>query len=295
MKKIIMGVDELPKSDHLTLLLGNFDGVHLGHYELVKDAKRNGEGELGVMLFDKNPAIFLKRKSQNILTSLEDKIRIFASYGFDYAYVLPLTEALLKKSKDDFIHDYIEPLSPALLVVGEDYSFGAEGKGNASDLSEKYPTHVVPLKTVNGEKIGTQEIIRLLEEGKIKEANEFLGRPYEIHGTVINGFHNGNKLGFPTANLSLASPYVIPRFGVYKTLSYVRGVPHLSMTNIGNNPTFGLLNHPTIETYITNFHENIYNETLYLEFVDYLREETKFSSLEELIEQLKRDETSLSR
>ncbi len=295
MQKIILGVDELPQSNHLTLLLGNFDGVHLGHYELVKDAKRNGEGELGVMLFDHNPAVFLKRKSTKILTSLEDKIRIFASYGFDYVFVLPLSETLLKKSKDDFIHDYIEPLNPALLVVGEDYSFGAEGKGTANDLSEKYPTDVISLKTINGVKIGTQEIIHLLEEGKIKEANEFLGRPYEIHGTVINGFHNGNKVGFPTANLSLSSPYVIPRSGVYKTLAYVRGIPHLSMTNIGDNPTFGLLDHRTIETYITNFHENIYDETLYLEFVSYLRGERKFASLEELIEQLKKDEVSLYR
>lgn len=293
MERIIIGVDRIPESKRLTLLLGNFDGMHLGHFELVKDAKKNGEGELGVMLFDQNPAIFLKQKSPKILTSLEDKIRLFSSYGFDYVFILPLNEALLNVSKDDFILHYLSLLNPSLIVVGEDYTFGKRGEGNAFDLKKIFKVDIVPLKTSCGVKIGTQEIIGLLNRGEIEEANALLGRNYEIHGKVVNGFHNGTSLGFPTANLSLSSPYVIPRVGVYKTISYIRGVPHLSMTNIGNNPTLGLLLHPTIETFVLNFHETIYEETMYLDFISFLREEKKFSSLDELKEQLRKDVASL--
>ncbi len=294
MKKIVLGVDKLPKTNRLTLLLGTFDGVHLGHYELVKDAKFHSEGELGVLLFDKNPSTLLGNKSPRILTSLEDKIRIFSSYGFDYVFVLPLNEPLLHERKEEFIDHYLLPLSPSLLVVGEDYSFGLKAEGKALDLQARFATDIVPIMYKNGHKIGTQEIIASLEKGDIAKANEDLGRLYEIQGKVINGYQNGRKFGFPTANLSLSSPYVVPHSGVYKTITYVRGIPHKSLTNIGDNPTIGLLNHASIETYIDHFHGDIYGDTIYIDFLSFLREEKKFSTIDDLKKQLEIDKKSLS-
>lgn len=293
MNKIVFGLDKIPETKRLTLLLGTFDGVHLGHYELIKEAKIHGEGELGVLLFDKNPSLLLGNKSTKILTSLEDKIRIFASYGFDYVFVLPLNESLLRESKEEFIAHYLVPLSPSLIVVGEDYSFGKKAEGKALDLRERFATDIVPILSKNGHKIGTQEIIASLERGEITNANEDLGRLYEIQGKVIGGYQNGRKLGFPTANLSLSSPYVLPRSGVYKTITYVRGIPHKSLTNIGNNPTLGLLHHASVETYIDRFHDEIYGNTIYIAFLSFLREEKKFPNIDCLKKQLEIDKKSL--
>lgn len=293
MKCYRLGIDEIPSFHRLTLLLGTFDGLHRGHYELVKEAKIKGEGDLGVVFFDKNPASILRHKSEKVLTSTDDKIRLFSSFGFDAVFLLPLSLDLLQKSKNEFIEEYIKPLNPSLIVVGEDYSFGYKGEGKVDDLASIFPTSVVPLLSENGEKIGTQEIIRLIENGEIEEANRQLGRAYEIHGKVSHGLQNGRKIGFPTANLELSTPYVLPRTGVYKTLSFVRGIPHLSLTNVGNNPTIGVLKHPVIETFIEGFQGEIYDETLYVSFLSFLREEKKFASLDELKKQIEIDKTSL--
>lgn len=293
MKCYRLGIDEIPPFHRLTLLLGNFDGCHRGHYELVKEAKIKGEGDLGVLFFEGNPASILHHKSEKVLTSTDDKIRLFSSFGFDAVFLLPLSSEILQKSKEDFLKQYLEPLHPSLIVVGEDYSFGYKGGGKVNDLALKFPTSVVPLLSENGHKIGTQDIIRLLEKGDIEEANRELGRAYEIHGKITYGLQNGRKIGFPTANLELDIPYVLPHTGVYKTLSYVRGIPHLSLTNIGNNPTIGVLKHPVIETFIEGFQGEIYGETLYVSFLSFLREERKFSSLVELKRQIEIDKTHL--
>lgn len=293
MKCYRLGIDEIPTFHRLTLLLGNFDGCHRGHYELVKEAKIKGEGDLGVLFFEGNPASILHHKSEKVLTSTDDKIRLFSSFGFDATFLLPLSTDILQKSKEEFLEQYLEPLHPFLVVVGEDYSFGYKGEGKVKDLVLKFPTSVVPLLSENGCKIGTQEIIHLLESGNVEEANRELGRAYEIHGKVSHGLQNGRKIGFPTANLELDTPYVLPHAGVYKTLSYVRGIPHLSLTNVGNNPTIGVLKHPVIETFIEGFQGEIYGETLYVSFLSFLREEKKFSSLDELKKQIEIDKTHL--
>ncbi len=295
MKGIVyrLGWGVTPKK--LTLLLGSFDGLHLGHYELIKEAKKRAEGDIGVLLFSNNMAPFLGKKSESILTTLDDKLRLFSSYGFSYVFVIPVTPKLLALDKDSFLLKYIAPLSPSLLICGEDYSFGYQAKGRVDDLKERFPTLVVPLKTMYGEKIGTQGIIAHIEKGEIEKANEELGRPYEVNGRVTTGFQNGRKIGFPTANISLEAPYVFPRSGVYKTLIYIRGIPHLSLTNIGNNPTFGLLDEKSIETYIPHFEKDIYGETVYLSFLSFIREEKRFASVEELREQIEKDEKSLDK
>ncbi len=279
--------------DRLTLLLGSFDGLHLGHYELVKEAKKKASGDIGALLFSDNIASFLGHKSAKSLTSLEDKKRLFASYGFDYLFIIPLSKEFLALDKDSFLDKYIAPLSPSLLICGEDYSFGKRAEGKSDDLKKRFDASILPIKTMNGEKIGTQRIIALIEEGKIEEANARLGRDYEISGKVVRGLGNGHKIGFPTANLSLSSPYPLPPSGVYKTVSYLRGIPHLSLTNIGDNPTFGVSKERSIETYIPSFGGEIYGETLYLSFLSFIRKERKFKSVEELKKQIELDTFSL--
>lgn len=281
---------------HLTLALGNFDGLHKGHMALIDTLLDKANGETGVYLFDANPADFFPSpKSHYVLTTLEDKIRILSSLKVDYAFVRHLSTDFFKESKDDFLSELKEQINPELVVVGSDYTFGSLPQGHPSDLRKAFPTVSVPLLFIEGQKVSTQEIIGAIQNGKIEKANFLLGRDYEIMGKVGHGFANGRKIGFPTANLVLSSPYVLPRSGVYKGLCYSRGLAYPSIINVGTNPTVGLLKHPLVECYLQGMNEEIYDETLYVSFGSFLREEMKFASLEELKKQLGQDILSLTR
>lgn len=276
---------------HLALCLGNFDGIHLGHQKLFKEAKRYGK-HVGVLLFDKNPAEFFpSNKSLKVLTGLDDKIKILESLGVEYVFVTHVSKEFFALSKEEFIRDYIDTLHPSIIVCGTDYRFASKASGSPEDLKKTYKVHVVDLLLhKNGEKISTQSIIRLIEEGKIEEANALLGRPYGVTGTVVKGLELGRTIGYPTANLSLKEKYVIPLNGVYSTTT--NGL--LSFTNVGNNPTVGVLHDPIIETHILDFNADLYGETVTLSFRHFIRNEKTFASLSELKEQLDKDITKVS-
>lgn len=295
MESFLFNAGEIPfLKDKLTLCLGNFDGVHQGHQALILEARKEAEGPLGVLLFDDNPArYFPNGKSARVLTSLEDKKRHFAALGVDVAYVIHINQAFFSLSKDAFIAQVLAPLKPQRLVVGEDYSFGDRASGRIGDLKKHFPVTAVPLLNEQGKKISTQSIIKAIQNGEIAKANSELGKPYEITGVVGHGFENGRKLGFPTANLVLSTPYVYPQDGVYLALIYLRGVPYKALVNVGNNPTMGLLKEPVIECYLANLNETIYGETLYVDFLKKLRDEVKFASPEALEAQMEKDKEAL--
>ena len=153
---------------------------------------------------------------------------------------------------------------------------------------------VVPLCEIGGIKVSTQSIISFLKEGNLRQANAFLGRPYQLVGKVVRGFQNGRKIGFPTANLALDAPYVLPKSGVYLGLCYVDGLPYKSLINIGANPTVGLLKQNIVECYLEGLDKDIYGSRLYVDFLSYVREEKKFDSLQDLEAQILIDRRLLS-
>lgn len=297
MEKIFFSYGESPKHyDKLTLLLGTFDGFHLGHRSLVLEAKKKSEGPIAVLLFDHSPSDFLERgKSKEILTSLEDKLLLFDTAGVDVAYIIHLDKAFLNVSKNDFIENVLKRIGPSLIVVGKDYTFGKFGEGDVAYLSSFIPVDSVDLLEMDGHKVSTQRLVSLIHEGKFEIVTEELGRNYEIKGVIAHGKEVGRKMGFPTANLAMKDNYALPKDGVYLTLSYLRGVPYKSLTNIGKNPTFGDDNKRTVESYLENFDGNAYGETLYISFLSFIRGEKKFSSLEELKEQIELDKQYLKR
>jgi riboflavin kinase/FMN adenylyltransferase len=273
-----------------TLCLGTFDGFHRGHQSLLFAARKAAEGDVAVLLFDQNPALFFSNnKSQKVLTSLDDKSRLLESKGCNILYVIHVDQAFFKLSPQEFIDEVLRPLEVSRLVMGSDYTFGAEGKGTPELLSRFFKTEVVPLLNENGKKISTQSLIKEIEAGDVSEAAKELGRPYQIVGKVIHGFENGRKIGFPTANLYLAAPYVLPKNGVYLGLCYVRGIPHKALINVGINPTVGLLKEPVVECYLDDLDEDIYGETLYCEFLLHIRDEITFPTLDGVKEQIKKD------
>ena len=292
MKNIEATFDNIKESFDGILLLGNFDGVHKGHVELVRTALDMSDN-VAVLLFKNHPLdVFKPEEKHPFLTTLDDKIRRFRNLGVDTFYVIDNTIEFYNHSKDEFI-EFLKRINPSKIVVGEDYTFGKGKEGNVSHLKECFSTSIVPLLKINDTKVGTYQIKELLKNGDVSFANNLLGYNYEVRGKVIKGYGNGRTIGFPTANLELKDNYLLPKNGVYKTLVYVRGIPHYAITNVGKNPTVGLLKHQIVESYIKDINEDLYGESIYVSFIEYLRDEKKFDSLDDLKAQLEQDKKTI--
>ena len=276
------------KVDNLSLILGYFDGVHLGHQYLIKEARKYAKHPLAILTFDKPVSSLINNgKSNDLITSLDDRFKMISKLGVDYYYLFHIDKDFLNLSDLDFI-DLLKKLNVKEVFVGEDYRFGKNRVGTPNTLKDFFDVRVIDLLKENGEKISTQEIKNLLELGKLEEANKLLGHNYQISGTLITGKGIGRKIGFPTLNLKMYSNYVLPRFGVYKTITYLDGIPHLSITNVGVNPTVDAGDVPSIEIHLKDYsNDNV--SSLCVEFLEFVRPEIKFSSLEELKEQISKD------
>ncbi|MBU6140065.1 MAG: riboflavin biosynthesis protein RibF [Proteobacteria bacterium] len=281
------------------LTIGNFDGVHLGHSQIISQVKKIAKEKnlaSAILTFEPHPIYFLRpEKPRDFrITSLAQKLEIFRQQEIDYVIILPFNQNFSEISAHDFAQKILsETLNAKHLVIGYDFTFGKNRQGNFRFL-ENFNfglSEISPLK--NSEQTCSSSLVRkFLCEGKIAEANQVLGRNFTIHGVVNEGRKLASQLGFPTANL-IAKPHVIkPKFGVYKTQTFI---PHLkkkfsSITNFGIKPTLQQSqNEPLFETHIADFSEEIYGKKIHVEFLSFIREEKKFSSLEELKIQIRRD------
>ena len=289
MKDIIrFDLDHMPEANPgLTLALGNFDGVHRGHQRLFVETSLEASGDAAVLFFA-HPFGYGPS-----LSSLEDKIRYAGTSRLDKLYVFDNDERVFGLSAEEFIERVLLPLGTKTVVVGEDFRFGKNRSGDASLLQKYFRVIVVPLLEEDGSKVSSTRIKELLHEGDILKANALLGRSYEIKGTIVHGFHNGSKIGFPTANIDCPFPYVLPQSGVYCGVVYLSGKAYRAMVNVGSNPTIGALDHPIIEAHILDFDDDCYDKTMYCAFLAYIRPEMKFDSMEELQKQLRIDETKI--
>ena len=290
MKIIDFNINNTPVNDKdLVLCLGFYDGLHLGHQHLINLALNEGY-PVGVMTFDIAPAVLLGKKENYSLTSTFDKADILEDMGVKYLYLMHFEKETLKVTKDEFIERVLKPLNPRKIFVGEDYKFGVLGEGNANYLKNFFDVQVIPLQKIDNLKISSKKIRELVEAGKVDKAAELLGRPYRICGLVVEGDHNGQKIDFPTANLELDYSYVFPKEGVYMGYGYFMNRKRKAMICVGTHPTIHQLMKPIIEVHIIDFNENLYGRELYVDFVSYLRGVKQYSSLEELREQLIKDE-----
>ncbi len=278
-----------PCDKPIALCLGYFDGVHLGHINIINEARKKSELPIGILTFDRPVSSLIdNHKSKEVLTSLDDRFRIISRYSLDYYFVLHIDKDFVSLEKEDFI-EILKKLNVKEIYVGEDYRFAKNRSGNITYLKQHFKVFEVPLLNIDNKKISTQDIIEYIKNGDIEKANDLLGHDYQIMGVVVKGHQLGTSLGFPTANIKLSDNYVIPKYGVYKTIAYISGVPHLSLTNVGVHPTVNKEDKPTIEVHIPSYKSDDYNKTIYLEFLSFVREEKKFSSTEELQKQIKED------
>ena len=290
MKIIDFDINTTPTNDKdLVLCLGFFDGLHLGHQALINKALNEGY-PVGVMTFDIAPRVLLGKKENYSITSPFDRADFLEDMGVKFLYLMHFNKETLGVTKDEFIEKVLKPLNPKKIFVGTDYRFGTGGEGDAKYLKNFFDVEVVELEKIDNIKISSKKIREYIENGKMEKAASLLGRPYRICGLVIEGQHNGQKLGFPTANLELDYPYVFPKEGVYMGYGYFMNRRRKAMISVGTHPTINQLLKPIIEVHIIDFNENLYGRELYVDFISYMRANKQFDSLDDLRDQLIKDE-----
>ncbi len=275
--------------------LGFFDGVHLAHREVIKKtvecARKNG-GKSVIFTFFKNPLEVLTGKKYSYLTTREEKTKLIEALGVDYLFYLDF-EKIKHIEAGDFIRDIlVKYFAPKCIVTGFNNHFGAGGKGSPTLLREyaqKFNYEYFEMQEIKkeGETISSTLIKKHLEEGKIKTANELLGRNFKISGKVVAGNKIGRKISYPTANINWENNIAKLPYGVYSGYTIFEGRKYLSITNWGMRPTVDT--NEVLEAHILHFDSDIYDKNIEIEFVDFIREPKKFNSLDELRAQISKD------
>jgi riboflavin kinase/FMN adenylyltransferase len=279
------------------ITLGNFDGLHLGHQELIRKVIRRAK-ELGaysiVVTFRPHPLkILAPEKCPPLISIYEEKIRLFEKLGVDVLVKIPFTLEFSKMSPEDFVRNILcDMLGAREIYVGSNYRFGRGREGNITTLKamgEKFgfTLREVEQVSLDGEVISSTKIRHLLRDGEVEHAARLLGRTYAITGIVVKGDGRGKGLGFPTANIA-PKHSIIPAHGVYAVRLFVRDKFYDGIANIGMRPTFDK-NVLAVEVHVFDFNEDIYGEEISLYFIGKIREEKKFDSADELILQIRAD------
>lgn len=273
--------------------IGYFDGLHIGHQELIKKVLEIcGDDEVPTLItFEPDPWLVL-RKLDNIpqLLPMEKRIEIGKQLGIQRWILLHFDQTLASLSPQEFIR-VLEQLKVSKLVCGFDFHFGSKGQGNVSVLKESAAFEVYEIAKVQFEehKVSTTYIEHLLEQGNVRLANQLMNRHYAFEGFVIAGMQKGRTINFPTANLQLCDNYLIPKTGAYMVHVYLHDHLYFGIMNIGHNPTFNYRDSMSIEVHLFDFDEMIYGEKLRVEMIERIRDEQKFNNINELINRLELD------
>jgi riboflavin kinase / FMN adenylyltransferase len=281
------------------IALGSFDGLHLGHMDLINktiELARKHRAKSMVYTFKNHPlCVVNKDKVPKLLMDNNTKLELLERIGVEIVDLVNFDTEFMKISPEVFIENMVKHYNLKGLIVGFNYRFGYKNSGDIDLLREyskklNFELHVIDSVTYEGEVVSSSRIRGLLRDGNIEEANKMLMTPYMMHGEIIRGKQLGRTLGFPTANLKYDTGFQIPATGVYYTTIEYNNKLYKGITSVGFNPTIEPEGSTiTIETYILDFDKYIYGENIKLFFIDRIRGEVKFNSLEELTEQLKRD------
>lgn len=280
------------------ITVGTFDGIHLGHQQLIKkviQVSRVEHLKSIVFTFDPHPRSILENsKNISLLNTFQEKENILIPYGLDFLVKKKFTEEFSKMSSVDFVKNIlIDRLNLKHLVIGHDHHFGRNRTANITQLmeySKKYDFKVTQVDAfkLNGISVSSTKIRDLIKDGNIDEANRFLGYNMFLSGFVVAGKGRGKKMGFPTANILLEKLKIKPGNGVYLISSMYAGIKIYGMMNIGDNPTFDDKS-PSIEVHFFDFDQKIYHENIHIQIITRIRNEIKFSGSEELSNQLIED------
>ncbi|MEG1633700.1 MAG: bifunctional riboflavin kinase/FAD synthetase, partial [Oscillospiraceae bacterium] len=280
------------------IALGFFDGVHIGHAALMEMTKRRAleKGAIPTVLsFDVHPDTLVKGVEVPLLNAAEGRADIIRRiFGIDSVVFIHFNQTVMQMPWQEFISNLAKELNAAHFVVGHDFSFGWHGEGNGDKLREYCAANgmgcdVIPPVTLDGQIVSSTEIRRLISAGELTRANELLGHPHSLIDTVRYGYQLGIKMGTPTINMQFSEGVLIPRHGVYATKVFTdTGDEHIAVTNVGVRPTFGGEN-VSVESYILDFDGNLYEHRVRVEFFSFIRPEKKFTTPEELSNQILQD------
>jgi riboflavin kinase/FMN adenylyltransferase len=267
--------------------VGTFDGVHLGHREVIRGADT-------VVTFDPHPAaVVAPGGAPRLLTTLDRKAELIAELGVAELVVIRFDEEFAARSAQSFVDDVlVGTLNATHVSVGENFRFGHKAAGDQALLraDDRFETRVVPLLEVDGEVVSSSHIRGLVLGGAVEYADKLLGAPFTVAGEVVEGDRRGRTLGFPTANLVPQDGYVVPGHGVYACRAQTAdGVVHVAATNVGVRPMFVTGRGELIEAFLVDFDGDLYGAQLRIEFLKRLRGEKRFESVEALVEQMGRD------
>ena len=279
------------------IAIGNFDGLHLGHQKVIKEAKQKAKKKkipFGVMTFEPVPVMFFNNKIKNHrINSLDQKKTQFKKFRLDFLIIIKFNKSFSSQSAEDFIKKIIfKKLKCKYLYVSKNFKFGFKRQGNIKMLKKfekKYNfKNIITKPYKKGNKIISSTFLRKkIRLGKIKEVNKLLNRNWCINGKVIKGQRRGREIGFPTCNLKL-SDYVVPKLGVYSVKVKIKNFYKNGIANIGYRPTFNGQN-LLLETNIFGMNKNLYNKVISIEFKKFIRSEKKFRNFKHLKEQIKLD------
>jgi len=287
------------------ITIGTFDGVHSGHemiIQRVRELARRVDGESVLLTFHPHPRLVLFQEiGLELLTTMDEKIQLLEAAGLDHLIIHPFTKEFARRSAVSYVRDLlVNDLNVHTVVVGYDHHFGRNREGGIEELKEfselyGFDIQEISAQTIDDVEVSSTKIRRAMLRGEVEVANEYLGHRFSLHGEVVQGEQNGRKIGFPTANIRVVDQYKIrPARGVYAVEVKLEDVRYEGMLNIGIRPTLeDNLMENRFEVHLFDFERDIYGANLVVEFVQRIRDEQKFGSMEELRGQLERDKLAV--
>jgi riboflavin kinase / FMN adenylyltransferase len=296
--RIFHGTENANIQKPTVLTLGVFDGLHLGHQRIMQtvvERAKTANAHATAITFDPHPrAVLHPESAPPLLQTLDQRLANFEVLGIEQAIVIPFTQEFASNPAEDFLHDIVHDRLHAIEVyLGKGFAFG-RGRGGNIELLRRMSEELgffadeVPEVCVRGRRVSSSLIRALLSEGRVNLARRMLGRPYGVEGVIIRGNQRGRTIGFPTANLKPHNR-VVPKNGVYATATLVDGTWRRSITNVGVRPTFDDGADVSIESYIFDFDGDLYGDVLRVRFLHRIRDERKFSGIDELKAQIQKD------
>ena len=298
--KTIHGIENFPADEASIVTIGTFDGVHLGHQQILKqliDTSRKSKLKSVLLTFFPHPRMVLQPDiSMRLIQTIQEREKALQKTGLDYLVIHPFSTEFSRLSADDYVKQIlVEQLNVRKVVVGYDHRFGRNRTASLDDMYHYADIHEFEVIEINAEKIestavSSTKIRKAIDEGNIELANTYLGHSFTIEGMVIDGDKRGRELSYPTANIDLKNPHkIVPKQGVYLVKSNLEDRIIYGMMNIGTKPTFNAAM-PSIEVHFFDWNGNLYGQAVQVELLKWVREERKFNTVEELQTQIQADE-----
>ena len=295
------GIDQLPKITNAVVTSGTFDGVHLGHRQILsrlQQIAQQSDGESVVITFWPHPRLVLYPDNGDhlqLLNTFEEKAALLAQTGIDHLIRIPFTKEFSQLSSEEFIHKIlIDKIQTKKLVIGYDHKFGRNREGSFEYLKTNAPQYgfeleEIPRQDIDEVGVSSTAIRKALLEGKVEISNQYLTYPYALTGEVVSGDKMGRTIGFPTANISVSEVHkLIPANGVYAINALINNHSYQGMLNIGYRPTVNGTT-KTIEANFFDLDKDLYGQIVTIQFIKKIRDEVKFSDMEALKSQLTKD------